>query len=60
MLSAMQTEQACLNDLGDTPSQEHSLQDTKVRKRTPKRSPTTGKSKSERRHKALAVYAYGS
>jgi len=39
MDSAMQTEQACLNDLGDTPSQEHSVEDTKVRKRTPRRSP---------------------
>ena len=60
MDSAMQTEQACFDDLGDIPSQEHSLQDTKARKRTPKRSPPAGKSKSERRHKASAAYAYGS
>jgi len=60
MDSAMQIEQACLDDLGDVPSQEHSRQVTKARKRTPKKSPPAGKSKSERRHKALATYSYGS
>jgi len=60
MDSAMQIEEACLDDLGDVPSQEHSLQVTKARKRTPKKSPPVGNSKSERRHKALATYSYGS
>jgi len=60
MDSAKQIEQAYLDDLGDVPSQEHSLQVTKAQKRTPKRSPPAGKSKSECRHKASVTCAYGS